>query len=427
VASRRIARILILSLFLLILTGCGVDMLPQSPTPLPSPTPTIKALATPTPTPEPTVAAAAEPTETPSVTPTPVPFPPRPEDFADLPIAIIGYLKDSQGDEDGLREMLKDWGALRNVTDLLRVDVDDDRQGELLLIMVDPIQEYGINRPGDLLVVDTHGQEYRLAYRASEDLVIMDPSILDVDDINGDGHTELAFTSTSCGAHTCFTAVYIIASGAGMYNDLTGGGIEMSYAEIYFSDSDGDGTPELVMYGGTIGSVGAGPQRARTEVYRWDGAAYTLSETIYDPSNYLYFKVLDANQALLDGEYERAATLYGEAIENSDLDIWMEEREREELTAFARYRLSLTYLILGETGEAQLARDELLAQQPGHIYAQVVRVLWDTYVIDGDLRAACEAVGSFAAAHPETAAVLADYGYSNPTFTTEEVCPITLF
>jgi tetratricopeptide (TPR) repeat protein len=424
--SRRITRALILSL-LLFLTGCGVDMLPQSPTPLPSPTPTIEAPATPTPSPEPTVVVAAEPTETPYVSPTPVPFPPRPEDLADYSTAIISYLNDSQGDVDGLREMLKEWGALRNVADLLSVDVDDDGKGELLLIIVDAVQEYGINRPGELLVIDVEGQEYELAYRAPEDSFIMDPFILEVDDINRDGRTEIAFTSTSCGAHTCFTTVYIIASGTGMYEDLTDGDIEMSYADIYFSDWDGDGTPELVMYGGTIGSIGAGPQRTRTEVYRWDGLRYVLSETIYDPSNFLYFKVLDANQALLNGEYESAAALYREAIENPDLVTWMDESKREELTAFALYRLSLTYLLLGETGQAQLARDKLLTQHPEHIYAQVMGVLWDTYLMDDDLREACEAVGSFAAAHPETAEVLAEYGYGNPTFTPEEVCPITLF
>jgi hypothetical protein len=74
-----------------------------------------------------------------------------------------------------------------------------------------------------------------------------------------------------------------------------------------------------------------------------------------------------------------------------------------------------------------VVRDELLTQQSEHIYAQVVRVLWDTYLLEGNLRAACEAVGSFAAAYPETAYVLADYGYGNPSFTPEEVCPITLF
>jgi hypothetical protein len=423
--SRKIILALLLPLLLIGMTGCRVDMLPELRTPQPLPTPTIEEAPTPTPIPEPTAVSLASVTEVPSVSPTAVPLPLRPEDFADYPTAIISYLNDSQGDVDGLREMLEDWGALRNVADLLRVDVDDDGIGELLLIIL--AEEYGFNNPGDLLVIDMEGQEYDVAYRAASDLIIMDPSLLEVGDVNQDGHTELAFTSTSCGAHTCFNTVYVIASGTGMYGDLTDGGIEMSYSEIHFPDWDGDGLLELVMHGGTIASLGAGPQRARTEVYRWDGHTYTLSETIYDPSNYLYFKVTDANQALLNGEYERAATLYREAIQNPDLDVWIEESERKELIAFARYRLALTYLLLNQIGEAESARDELLTQQPEHIYAQVVSILWGTYLIDGNVMAACEEVGNFSAAHPEAADVLADYGYGNPTFTPEEICPITLF
>jgi tetratricopeptide (TPR) repeat protein len=201
----------------------------------------------------------------------------------------------------------------------------------------------------------------------------------------------------------------------------------MSYVEPSFADWDGDGVRELIMYGGTIGSVGAGPQRERTEVYKWDGTAYVLSETVYDYSNYLYFKVLDANQALLEGEYGGAVALYREAIDNPNLDVWMEEGERVELAAFSRYRLTLTYLLLGEAASAQATRDELLGAQPDSIYAQVVSVFWDSYERDADLKMACEQVGEFAAAHPETVEVLADYGYGNPTFTPEEVCPIELF
>ncbi len=105
----------------------------------------------------------------------------------------------------------------------------------------------------------------------------------------------------------------------------------------------------------------------------------------------------------------------------------MEENEREELTSFSRYRLSLTHLLAGDIDSAQVVRDELLAQLPDSVYAQVVAVLWETYLRDGDLRTACEEVGTFAAAHPETADMLSDYGYGNPTFTSEEVCPLTLF
>lgn len=284
-----------------------------------------------------------------------------------------------------------------------------------------------VNHSGDLLVIDARAQKYELAYQATRDGFLTDPGLLEVDDVNGDGHTELAFTSTSCGAHTCYTAVYVVASGMGTYKDLTDGGIEMSYAEPDFTDWDNDGVLELVMHGGTIGSIGAGPQRARTEVFVWDGTKYALSETVYDPSNYLYFKVLDGNEALLDGELERAATLYKEAIQNPSLQIWLEENEREELTSFSRYRLSLTYLLLGDSEAAQRVRDELLTQVPDSIYAQAVTVLWDAYGRDGNLKSACEEVAAFAAAHPETADVLSDYGYGNPTFTPDDVCPLALF
>jgi hypothetical protein len=408
-----------LTLLLLVigLAGCGDLPFPGVFTARSSPTRTVEMAAIPPPTPRPTATAA--------VSLAPVPFPPRPDDLADYANAIVSYLNESQGDVDGLREGLEGWQALRHVTDLLRADVDDDGKGEFLLVLVAPSAEYATVIPGDLLAIDIDGQEYRLAYQAASDRVIMDPALLEVEDLNGDGYTELAFASTGCGAHTCTTTVYILASGAGTYDDLIEGGIEMPFVEVHFVDRDGDSVP--VMYGGMIGSVGAGPQRARTEVYKWDGHTYTLAETIYDPSDYLYFKVLDANGALLEGDYARAAQLYLEAVENPNLEAWMGEYERVDLTAFSRYRLCLTYLLKGDVDAAKAVRDEMLKEQPDHIYAQVVTALWDAYLTDGDLSSACDEVGAFASEHPKTADVLADYGYGNPTFAPADVCPVSLF
>jgi hypothetical protein len=400
------------------MAGCGIDI-PQLIPPTSTATATLEAAVLRTPTPE--------PTSPPPETPTPVPLPPRPDDFEQYPDTILRYLNDSGGDEDGLRDMLGSWNALRHVTDLLRVDTDDDGSGELLMVLVEQSMDYGINLRGDVLVVDSDDEGYNLAYHAAGDTIMLDPALIEVDDLNRDGHTEMAFSSTECGAHTCVTTVHIVTSGTGMYESLTGDGINMSYVDPYFSDWDGDGVPELIMHGGTIGSVGAGPQRERTEVYKWDGAVYVLEETVYDYSNYLYFKVLDANQALMDGDYDMAATLYREAVDNPGLDVWMEESEREEIVAFSRYRLSLVCLITGEVELAEATRDELLSAQPNNIYAQVVAVLWDAYQRETNLRAACEEVGRFAASHPEAAEVLADHGYGNPTFTADEVCPIQLF
>jgi len=397
-----------------LLSGC-IEAVEQVPQHTPGPTATGE------------VAALPPPTATAPPQPTPVPLAERPEGFEKYADTIVAYLNDSLGDEDGLRTMLEKWDGLRHVTDLLRVDVDNDGDGELVMVVVDPSPDYGVDLRGDIFVVDKEEQEYSLAYSAAGDSLLLDPALIEIDDLNGDGHTEMAFSSTTCGAHTCFTTVYIVASGTGTYQDLTDGGIEMSYVDPSFADWDNDGVRELILHGGTIGSVGAGPQRERTEVYRWDGTAYVLLETLYDYSNYLYFKVLDANQALLDGNYDEAIALYREAIDNPELEVWMEESERAELAAFSRYRLTLTYLLLGETASAEATRDELLSVQPDNIYAQVVTVFWDSHERDGDLEAACEQVSDFAAAHPESAEVLADYGYGNPTFTVEEVCPLQLF
>ncbi len=415
----RVVCALTLALLLIGLAGCGELPLPEFLVPRPGPTATLEPASIPTPVPEPTATASASPT--------PIPSPPRPDDFADYAKTIVSYLNDTQGDVDGLRAMLDDWGALRHVTDFLRVDVDDDGRGELLLVLVDPSEEYAIEIPGDLLVVDTVDGKYQLAYRASSDTIIVDPSLLNVDDVNRDGHTELIFTTNSCGAHTCTTTLYIVASGGGTYDHLVDGGIDMTFAEVSFSDRDGDAIPELLMYGGMIGSVGAGPQRARTEVYKWDGRTYVLAETIYDPSNYMYFTVLDANRALLEGDHARAAELYQQAINNPNLESWMGEDERVDLTAYSRYRLSLAYLLEGDVEAAKAVQDEMRKEQPDHIYAQVVRVLWEAYLTTGDLGSACQQVAVFAAEHPETADVLADYGYANPTFTPADVCPASLF
>jgi hypothetical protein len=377
--------------------------------------------------PPPTATATLHPTAPAEESPTSVPLVERPGDFEQYADAIVAYLNDSQGDEDGLRIMLENWEALRHVTDLLRVDVDDDGVGELVMVVVHPSPDYGISLRGDVLVMDQDEQRYSLAYSAAAQSILLDPALIDIDDLNGDGYTEMAFSSTSCGAHTCFTTVFIVASGTGEYQDLTVGGIEMPYVEPSLLDWDGDGVRELIMHGGSIGSVGAGPQRERTEVYRWDGTAYALSETVYDYSDFLYFKVLDANQALLDRKYEGAVALYREAIDNPNLDVWMEEGERDELVAFSRYRLTLMYLMLDDAESAQAARDGLLGAQRDNIYAQVVSVLWDSYERDADLKVACQQVHEFASAHPETVDVLSDYGYGNPTFTPEEVCPIELF
>jgi hypothetical protein len=389
-----------------------------------------------------------------------MPAPERPENFADYPAAILAYLNASPANRAALQGMLIEWGTMGENSDqlpeggklvlterkwgvgeirgqLLEKDVDDDGQAELLLAIWNPIPEGVAFVSGEVLIIDQVGEEYHIAYQATAGELLYGaltfPLIVGVEDVNADDRTEVIFASFRCGAHTCGNTVYIIAWDGTDYRHLTAGFIDMSYSEIAFDDRDSDGIKELVMYGGTIGSVGAGPQRARTEIYRWDGSLYTLAETIYDPPEYLYHAVLDANAALLAGDYEEAIALYRRAIDDQTLEDWKGiisedagEKERLDLAAFSRFRLVVAYALLGDYVRARAALEEIESEQPDHVYAEVARIFWEVYEPAGDVGDACQAVTQYAQEHPETVEVMANYGYGNPSFTAEEVCPTAL-
>ena len=256
-------------------------------------------------------------------------------------------------------------------------------------------------------------------------------TILAAEDINADGAIELAYTTTSCGAHTCFTAVHLLAWTGDELSSLSEGQIEMPYSEVSLENRDDDPALELLLHGGMIGSVGAGPQRTRIEIYDWSGTYYVPSETIYDESDFLYFKVLDASTALLGGDFTRAIALYQEAIDDADLRVWHEQveggqDERQDLVAFSRFRLALTYLLMNDPAGAETIAQALQQEQPDHVYNQATQVLLDHYTKEGTVVAACQAVTEFSYEFPETAEVLEDFGYTNPTFTVDQVCPAAL-
>lgn len=346
-----------------------------------------------------------------------------PGELADYPAAVVDELNRTAGDLEVVRTWLQECGALAEEGETFhRSDVDDDGKDEILAIVTDPAAESFFNVPGEFLIIDGQGSDHRLSYRAD----VASPSdlaVFDIRDFNANGQTEVAFTTTTCGAHTCFTTIYVIEWDGTAYRDLTGGGHEMAGPDISFENRDADDALELVMHGGIIGSVGAGPPRARTELYDWDGSLYVLSKTTWDESEYLYWKVIDANDALAAGGFQEAIQLYNEALTDDTLQTWAREEEREELAAFSRYRLAVSFAALGDMATGQLWVEELEQEQPDNIYAQVARLFWDTMTTSEDLATACQAVNAFAESNPETTAVLDSYGYATPEFTADDVCP----
>jgi len=432
--TRKLLAILLIISFGILLASCEV---PAPGTPLPTvtsvptetPVPPTDTLLPPTDTPVPPTDTPAAPAVETTAPPEPnALWPPRPEDFASYVTTILDFLNAAPVHIVRLRPMLREWGTITdNMGSVTEADIDGDGELEWIVVIADSTAQT-VTVPSDLVVIARQENTYSVLYQLTTAFESHpeNVAVLSIGDINADGKVELSYTTTICGAHTCFTSVYILAWDGDTFKSLTRDQIVMPYSQVSLRNYDDDAALELILHGGMIGSVGAGPQRARTEVYNWDGTYYVPTETIYDESDFLYFKVLDANVALMAGDYTRAIALYQEAISNPDLRVWKDEKERADLAAFSRFRLMLTYVLVKDETNAEAMAETLQSEQPDHIYTQVAQVFLDYYTKQNSITAACQAVKEFAYEHPETVDVLMDFGYTNPSFSPDEVCPIGL-
>jgi hypothetical protein len=240
----------------------------------------------------------------------------------------------------------------------------------------------------------------------------------------------LAYGVPTCGAHTCQTTVHIVSGAGGGYRDLTpptqalpeGGARIDSPDSIGFEDRDGDGAQELVLHGGVINSAGAGPQRPRTDVYRYDGAAYVLAGTIPDPPSYFYHAVVDADARAREQRYDEAADAYLGAVGNAALREWKDDRA--ELSAYALFRAAVMRAAAGAAADdVDAPLDRALAEFGATLHAQLAGAFRAAYAAKHDSAIACSAVNEDVQRNIDEYRAFWDYGYGNPPFDPQQVCP----
>lgn len=448
-----------LSLAFLLLTGCGVQgFLASSPTPTATqvritatlaptftntrepdtPTPTATATPLPTDTPPPTYTALPTYTPLPSATPTPR-IPPRPINFLDYPDTVRRVADTLDGDPQELWGALAQWGAIRDDQGAVRqVDITLDGTPDLVVWYVNPTADLPLTQ-GDILILTPSDSNWRIVFDAnfgaSASTVGLGVRLLAAEDVNNDRQAELAWTWADCGAHTCFTTVEIGSWTGSGFSDLTAGDIVLpTLQDAEFVDQDGDGTQELLLTGGIISSVGAGPQRVRTEIYRWNGTGWALADTLYAATDWMPLVVWEANDRLAAGNLAEAINLYTQVITNGGFRPWhgdhggtamTAEEERALLAGFSRWSLVLANAILGEDDTAETWLNRLRETQPESPYRQVAERFWQTWQTTKDLTQACEAARSYAASN--RAAVvepLNSFGYANPQFEASDICVI---
>lgn len=353
-------------------------------------------------------------------------LPACPERFADYS-GIMTELSNSV-DGEGLDAVVAFLTACQALVDdgVSMSDLNGDGVDDLVVVYQNPSEDQ-IFIEGDLVIFNSTPDGYVLGYRAR---AAGEVRLLTVADMNLDELPDVAWVDTTCGASTCFDTVNVRSWDGTTWADWTDGTITMAYAEINLTDVSEEGQgDEIALEGGIYGSVGAGPQRSRSEVWASvEGGPYTLLEKSYSQTECLYHTVLDANRAFLDAPvngFEGAVALYTQAVEDEGLiKCWVRNDELAELRSFSLFRLALIagYSDDSETAAAQIGA--LTTGYPGSIYDEVGQLWLESYEASGDAAAACEAVTAFAEEDSAAWEMLADYGYTNPSFEAVDVCPV---
>jgi hypothetical protein len=341
-----------------------------------------------------------------------------------------------------VRAALQQSGMQRSLDDWHAADLDGDLRDEWVLVLYDQsLPGVPFGAPGDLWIVNDE-VVFRYYTAPSSDIYeFIAPTIIGLTDMTGDGLPELIADATFCGAHTCTNNYRIIGSLGGQFTDLqfvapqpaeevagdSPAPIAMSYADARLEDADGDGLPELLVHGGTIGSAGAGVVRPRTEVWGWDGAGVVLAETILDPTAYRHHVLYEANDLMAAGDLDGALALYEAAINDGALRndgfSYSPEQTYADVSMFAAFRLILIDLLQGNAERANSRLAWLGATYPESVAARAAGQLIAEWAGPENAASLCDRIETNLLSIDNPTGALADMGYGNPSLGAGDFCP----
>jgi hypothetical protein len=408
------------------------------------------AVEAPSPTPIPPTPA---PVDTPTSVPPTVPpsqcpaagSPPQsayPGDFAAIADALAAYLSAGAA-PDAARALLDGWGVLSataNGEPIGRVETAQLMPGDdpqVVAVYHNPAGQDGVALAGDVAVYACAGGGVQLVYRAMADPafngLVPNPRLVSLEDVTGDGLADLSLAAGDCGANTCFDALRILsaAGGAGLAN-LIPDFAPAPYPAFVFVPAAGGRGRDVLARIGRLGSAGAGPQRAMTETWSYDGAVFTVTGTLVEPPVYRIHALHDADAAFRRKDYPAARGLYERVVADPSLQAWDGvaplRDEAQVLGAFARLRLLEVAAAQGDAAAASLAYEALKADAPegapGEVYGLLGEAFYAVYAASSDYAQACQAVARLAEKTPNTYILLGaqTFGYANYDYQPRDMC-----
>lgn len=365
------------------------------------------------------------------------PLAPAPADWEGLEGWLTGLWR-SNVNPAAVRAALRQSEVQWSESDWRAADLDGDLQDEWILSLYDPaLPATPVGAVGDLWIVNGDGVIFRYYAAPSDDVFTsMAPEIVIVQDLTGDGRPEVVADAPICGAHTCTGRYRVIGQTPDGLDDLvrrepigaddTGTTIVMASPDIFVS-ARGDGTSDLVVSGGIINSVGAGTMRGYSEIWHWDGTAFTLAETRPDPTNVRHLLLYEANDRLAAGDLSGALALYEAVINDPSLvtvaHFHTDEQVYADISAFAAFRLILIDLLEGLPSRAAGRLEWLRANYPDAAATGAAATLMAGWS-DADGQAAlCAEVENSLATLDNPTGTLSDMGYGNPSLGAADFCP----
>jgi hypothetical protein len=310
----------------------------------------------------------------------------------------------------------------------LAIDFDGDGESEYVVLARDT-RDYAW-----ALVLAFDGSRYHaaailpLAIGGRLPSAMETPALHGPIDLDGAGGQEVVVADPWCGASTCGLSIAVLGWGDGRI--VVSSGFGMGWPELTFV-TEGHRT-DVVLHGGTEGSVGALPNRTRIDRYRWTGRQLTLADRQWDSSPYRIHALYDALDAEADGKLDQAVAGFQRVLADDSLLAGRrfdgdQGEERRELAALARLHLALAELWRSPpdmvaahailTDAARLDADASIGRAAGVFLAEMDN--------GADPMQACQTVREVLNARPGSLDVLNDYGYSaaNRTLTPSDVCP----
>ena len=341
-----------------------------------------------------------------------------------------------------LETMLKATGQMTDFYEPLGLTPFNDEPNKLWFATVIDQSDGNFAGSGDMGIISAEGD---LLFHYT-DVLIPDysrsaPKLHYPLDLTGDGRFDPLLVSQFCGAHTCSQIYDVLTeNGNGGFklispNYQIGSGempIANSNSDLSFAEVDGLTT--LQLHGGSVSSVGAGQyQRAWTDTWRYDTSLDKMVNisTVYDPSNYRFHLLHDANRAWDSADGGTAASTYLRVIQDDTLDDGIgfdlpEENTKDSTKLFAAFRM-MVYSLLQDDPATASSWGNWIIDGEFDTVSQIpaaVETFWTAYETSSNITTACAATSQFLEQFDHPVGAVGYLGYQLPWLEAKSVCPV---